>query len=447
MTAVNEIERATSPLAKEVSIFEVTPPGAAAIIITPIASSGEMGQTITKIKAITGSKTIWLIAPTKKSFGCLITLKKSALVNPRPKANIIKAKAKGKKISVTAFIKFITYRLINSPKWTIIFISKIAMKFDPIKINKLIQQNYSHLMPDFFVMQTEYLASLNVIYDDLDAALVGMVITNKLYKNSIKKSSNINNISFSNFYNKNKYILPIKSFKIKEISSILNLPRETVRRKKEKLIHDKIIIIDKKNQLCTLNTTMIDRKILEIQIYNVSKFLSKFSIFFAQNKFFVKEVNREQIKKDIDEKFLLYMTKFLDFQIAYFSNLKCIMDIESAFITLLCGLNTLNSDGYKNEKPLNIKNIFYRMHMLNDGVGLNATSISEITNIPRTTVLRKIANLEKIGLIKKDKYKRYRPDDYSISKESSKIVPAMENNQELLGIFFSQCLETYSART
>ena len=87
------------------------------------------------------------------------------------------------------------------------------------------------------------------------------------------------------------------------------------------------------------------------------------------------------------------------------------------------------------------------MHMLNDGIGLNATSISEITKIPRTTVLRKIANLEKIGLIKKDQYKRYRPDDFSVSKESKKIIPAMENNQELLGIFFSQCLETYSART
>ena len=37
-------ERATSPFANEVSMFEVTPPGAAAIIITPIASSGEIDQ-------------------------------------------------------------------------------------------------------------------------------------------------------------------------------------------------------------------------------------------------------------------------------------------------------------------------------------------------------------------------------------------------------------------
>ena len=101
MTAVNEIE------AKDVSIFEVTPPGAAAIIITPIASSGEIGQILTKINAMIGSKIIWLIAPTKKSFGCFKTLKKSAPVNPKPKANIINAKAMGKNISVTMLIKFL----------------------------------------------------------------------------------------------------------------------------------------------------------------------------------------------------------------------------------------------------------------------------------------------------------------------------------------------------
>ena len=37
--AVKEIDRATSPLANLVNTFEVTPPGAAAIIITPNASS------------------------------------------------------------------------------------------------------------------------------------------------------------------------------------------------------------------------------------------------------------------------------------------------------------------------------------------------------------------------------------------------------------------------
>ena len=102
--AVSDIERATSPFAKEVNILDVTPPGAAAIIITPIANSGAIGHIVTRINATIGSKIICEKAPTKKSRGCFATLKKSLPVSPKPNANIIKANAKGKKTSVTIFI-------------------------------------------------------------------------------------------------------------------------------------------------------------------------------------------------------------------------------------------------------------------------------------------------------------------------------------------------------
>ena len=45
----------------------------------------------TKAKAIIGKKTNWQIRPTIKSPGCFITLVKSCIVNPIPRANIIKA--------------------------------------------------------------------------------------------------------------------------------------------------------------------------------------------------------------------------------------------------------------------------------------------------------------------------------------------------------------------
>ena len=71
------------------------------------------------------------------------------------------------------------------------------MKIDPLKLTKVIEQNYSHLMPDFFEMQTEYLASLNLIYHDLDASLVAMVLTSKLYKNTINDVKEIR-LNFEN---------------------------------------------------------------------------------------------------------------------------------------------------------------------------------------------------------------------------------------------------------
>jgi hypothetical protein len=103
---VNDTDNATSPFAKAVSILEVTPPGAAAIILTPIANAGAMGHghIITSINAIIGSNIICENAPTKKSRGCFATLKKSPTVKPSPNTNIMKARAKGRITSVTIFI-------------------------------------------------------------------------------------------------------------------------------------------------------------------------------------------------------------------------------------------------------------------------------------------------------------------------------------------------------
>ncbi len=117
--------------------------------------------------------------------------------------------------------------------------------------------------------------------------------------------------------------------------------------------------------------------------------------------------------------------------------MKTFVDIESVFILLLCTLNTTAQIKQKNE-PMTSKDILGKINNLSNTNGLNATSISEITKVPRTTVLRKISDLEKNGMIKKDKYKRYTSDD------SKKILSIMEHNVKLLGVFFSQCLETYS---
>jgi hypothetical protein len=54
--AVSDIERATSPPANLVRMLDVTPPGAAAIIITPRANSTGIFINLIRIKAITGSK-------------------------------------------------------------------------------------------------------------------------------------------------------------------------------------------------------------------------------------------------------------------------------------------------------------------------------------------------------------------------------------------------------
>ena len=91
-TAVREIDNATSPFANLVKTFEVTPPGAAAIIIKPSAISVGNRNMIVMIYATIGKRISWQTIPIKKSLGVLITLVKSLIDRPKPKPSIINAK-------------------------------------------------------------------------------------------------------------------------------------------------------------------------------------------------------------------------------------------------------------------------------------------------------------------------------------------------------------------
>ena len=93
--AVREIDNATSPLANFVKTFDVTPPGAAAIIIKPTDIGSGRSKTTAMQKATTGKIINWEKKPIKKSFGFLIILVKSFIERPSPNPSIINARTIG----------------------------------------------------------------------------------------------------------------------------------------------------------------------------------------------------------------------------------------------------------------------------------------------------------------------------------------------------------------
>jgi len=321
------------------------------------------------------------------------------------------------------------------------------MKLDPRKITKIIEDNFSHLMPDFYEMQAEYLASLNAIYKDLDASLIAMLLTNELYKNFLEKNK-ASDMSIKAFYQKEPVRLSKNKFKIIKISKTLNLPRETVRRKIKKLNKDNLFIIDQKEKFLSLNTEMVDERILQIQINNLSKFLSKFSIFFSHKKLFARQVDRETIKKEIENKFLIYLDLFLSFQINYFSHWRKSIDMETVYVALLCTLNAtsnIKKETTNKHKFLNTDDIFFNIHKLHQSYGLSATTISEISRIPRATVTRKLILLKKLGVLNKDSFQRYSPTNMKDSNFAKTIVYSnVKNTVSILGVFFAKCLEIYT---
>ena len=312
------------------------------------------------------------------------------------------------------------------------------MKFNEETVTTAVDKNFSILMPVFYEMQTEYLASLNLIYEDLDASLVGMVLTNKLYKKNLLNNGTDDSLGFNNFYKKDQFTVPSNEIKINQISNQINIPRETVRRKRDKLIKDKILILDKKKKSISLNVDKIDKKILKLQIDNLSKFLYKFTTYFVENNYINQKITSEQIKSNINSKFLVFLTKYLDFQILYFSMFKKILDIESIFIVMLCTLN-ITSDLRKQNKIMDDKYILKNIKFMYDLPGLNVSSIAEITKIPRTTVIRKINKLELDGFVTRDKNKRYYTADLTKSVKGRQAMPYIDNNKKLISKFFVDC--------
>ena len=111
-------------------------------------------------------------------------------------------------------------------------------------------------------------------------------------------------------------------------------PRETVRRKKIKLIKNKFIILNKKKKSYRLNKGLIDKKILEPQIEISSKMLLNCCNFFSNKNVFSKELDLVSFKNDIEKKFNIYLPIFLNFQISYITQWRKFFDMECLFIEI-----------------------------------------------------------------------------------------------------------------
>jgi predicted transcriptional regulator len=178
--------------------------------------------------------------------------------------------------------------------------------------------------------------------------------------------------------------------------------------------------------------------------------LSNYCIFFSNKDVFNKDLDLVSFKNNIEKKFILYLPLFLNFQISYFTEWRKFMDMECIYITLLCALNTtvqLRRKSNISNEIFDSKEIFSQIFKLRNKFGLNSTSIAEITKIPRTTVLRKLAKLEKLNILKKDKFKRYETHDLASFDYNGKTLhPYLQNTVSLLGALISKCLETYSSK-
>lgn len=281
----------------------------------------------------------------------------------------------------------------------------IKKEYKSDEIKEVLEKNFIYLMVDFYEVQVEFLSSLVKIFNDLDKAYIVLFVIKKIYgENYINIFSDTNlDRSLSKFIKKASK-QQISNFKIIDISSELNLPKETVRRKISEL-NKYNFLIKKERKLIVDWTNNVFNKIFENQITISSKFLSKFSIFYNRTKFFGIEYSQIELKKIMKENFVLHFHFFLDFQLKWYRLWKeKLEDMDIVLIFMFCSLNNLyqiKRDRPEESKISHHKALKFQSKLINQK-GLNVSSISELSGIPRPTVLRKIKFLLNKKLIIKD---------------------------------------------
>ena len=307
-------------------------------------------------------------------------------------------------------------------------------KFEQQNIEKILSENFVKLMPTFYEMQSSFLSGLYKRYGDLEGGNIVIFFARDLHLEILRKREEdlSFNLSLDNFWNNHKYIDQSKK-KIIYISKQTGLPKETARRKLLNLIKKKHIKKGEKNRIFWEPVSELKEsyiKIIDEQIISLAKFI------FEQGKYLNMNLSFQKIQKEIKNNYSFFWYHYLNFQLKYFKFWQeKLKDLEMLLIGLQAQIQTLNF--IKNK--VSIDSNYFFSNKIPKGfnirdANISATSISDITGIPRATCIRKLERFVRMKFLEKDKTtKRY----YLVMGQlnSNPLMPAIEGMRSTISIF------------
>ncbi len=293
-------------------------------------------------------------------------------------------------------------------------------------IDKVFKNNFKLLSPYFFKLMSEWTIGGYNLFKDLDKYTILIYLVNKQFE--FYRRNNLN-ITYDNFY-KDKS-LEIEKINLTKIAIDLDIPKESVRRK--------IIELEKKNVIRKIGKKIIIDRSAYIStqpintLNNLSTLLSTFSKILKKEKIIKNEMSTDEIRELIKKNFSFCWYQFYKFLFPYCLRWKKYFgDLEffSIFATIVLNSNSKISYQFKGLDSYLEK---WRNKILTQKIrGINAMSISEITGIPRPTVVRKIKILVRKKYISLDKHKLINVDvDSKNLKDMSKIQDSNINSINL----------------
>ena len=278
--------------------------------------------------------------------------------------------------------------------------TKILNNLIKKNIQKLITGNFEKLAPTYYRLISEWMNSSYEVFNDIDKYRIILYLINKDFEHyiQIKKIE-----SYDNFFMFDKS-LELDRINIIEISKSLNIPKESTRRK--------ILDLEKLSVLQKIGKKIyIDRSAYRLvqpknTLKNLSALLSKISEILKIENLIDKSLNVDEVSEHLKDNFSYCWYYFYIFIFTLTLRWKKQLgDLEIYSVGMVITCHSIVNKSYEGSWP-NFSESTEDMVNANE-VGVNTMSISEITHIPRPTVVRKLNYLLKNKYISVNKKKLF----------------------------------------
>ena len=284
------------------------------------------------------------------------------------------------------------------------------------EVYESIMSNYSDLSKDWIMHQWNWMNNVYLPFKDHYKYLIVISLIEKTLQ--FFDQMNIN-YSYDEYYSKSYQ--QIERFSITELCEKLDLPKETIRRKVLELEREGVITRNKKK-------IIIDRKAFnfskpEQQIKFSSKYIYLVSQALNKDNLYSKKLDQKMIENMIMKRFTLCWRWFYRMQIPLVIGYHKIMnDLSTFHIWGTVAMNQILNVSQKlktGDKDPSLNYFTTNTILLENkgsNIGISAMSISDMTKIPRATIIRKCKYLMKYDLLKVNKKKQYELSNFNMRK-------------------------------
>ena len=284
-----------------------------------------------------------------------------------------------------------------------ITLPKISKQILSKDIHYVLSKNFTSIQPLWVPIQMRWMNNLYRTFHDYEKFMIIMYLMVKTFdyywKNFVK-------LNYEDFFSQNE--IEVETLNVMEISNALNIPKETTRRKINEL--EKLGAIKKSNKKIIIDRDAWPSIKPEETMKNMSYFLSTLSKMLFEEGCVLEPVDSNQIIKAVKDNFSFVWKLYYDMQMPMLLMFKKIHgDLETFHVHGVClgnqALNAKKINTSKMSKTLYLEKYFFGDRQ--EFSGINAMSISDITGIPRATVMRKLNKLVKEKFLTIDSKKHY----------------------------------------